>query len=160
LRHGEEEIVSATDAEPGTAPAVLAERVAAVEAAAHRWASQLVDLTGRNNLLYFRDLKVGTMDLATAPEDALFDVLAGRPVRLKRLVPDPNDRLLAARRARTVHNRAQEHFEERGLETLFLACGMATWTSQRSSATPAAPARRRHARWTRTPSGRGCVRPE
>jgi very-short-patch-repair endonuclease len=133
------ETVSHTDPDAATVSAVPAERAAAVEAAARRWASQLVDLTGRNNLLFFRDLKVGTMDLASAPENALFDVLAGRPVRLKRLVPDPDARLLAARRARTVHNRAQEHFEERGLETLFLACGMATWTSQRSSATPAAP---------------------
>jgi hypothetical protein len=37
-----------------------------------------------------------------------------------------------------VHNRAQEHFEERALETLFLACGMATWTNGRRTALPAA----------------------
>jgi hypothetical protein len=34
---------------------------------------------------------------------------------------------------------AQEHFEERGIETLFLACGMATWTNQGGSAIPRAP---------------------
>ncbi|MGO9901113.1 MAG: AAA domain-containing protein [Solirubrobacteraceae bacterium] len=45
----------------------------------------------------------------------------------------------AVRRARAVRNRAQEHFEERGLETLYLACGMATWTNQRGVATPSAP---------------------
>jgi very-short-patch-repair endonuclease len=115
------------------------DRVAAVETAARRWANQLVDLTGRNNLLYFRDLKVGTLDLSTAPAEAVFDALGSRPVRLKRLFPDTEERQLAARRARAVHHRAQEDFEERGLETLFLACGIATWTGQRSSATPAAP---------------------
>jgi very-short-patch-repair endonuclease len=139
LRRSRGETVGATDVDLGALSAASPERFAAVEAAANQWASQLVDLTGRNNLLYFRDLKLGTMDLESAPEDALLDVLAGRPIRLKRLVPDPDARLLAARRARTIHNRAQEHFEERGLETLFLACGTATWTSQRSSATPAAP---------------------
>ena len=41
--------------------------------------------------------------------------------------------------ARTVRNKAAEHFEERGLETLYLACGMATWTNPRGGATPCAP---------------------
>ncbi len=45
----------------------------------------------------------------------------------------------AVKRARTVRNKAAEHFEERGLETLYLACGMATWTNPRGAATPRAP---------------------
>lgn len=36
-------------------------------------------------------------------------------------------------------NKAEEHFEERGLQTLYIACGMATWTNQRGGATPQAP---------------------
>ena len=35
--------------------------------------------------------------------------------------------------------KARENDEERGLETLYLAHGLATWTSDRSSATPNAP---------------------
>src|SRR6201994_1671994 len=45
----------------------------------------------------------------------------------------------AARRARAVKAKAAENFEERGLLTLFLAWGMATWTNTRSATVPAAP---------------------
>ena len=56
------------------------------------------------------------------------------------MFPDHDARAGAVRRARAVRNRAQEHFEERGLETLFLACGMATSTNPRGTAAlPAAP---------------------
>ena len=44
-----------------------------------------------------------------------------------------------ARRARTVKAKATENYEERGLQTLFLAWGMATWSNTRGTATPAAP---------------------
>lgn len=115
------------------------DRVALVEAAGKSWVGQLVDLTARNNLLFFRDLKAGTLDLGTEPPGVLFDVLAGQSVSLSRLVPDTEQREAALKRARVIHNRAREHFEERGLETLFVACGIATWDNQRGAATPAAP---------------------
>jgi hypothetical protein len=110
-----------------------------VERAVKLWTGQLVDLTARNNLLYFRDSKVGTLDLGAVPTRLLFDVLAGRTVAISRLFPDNEARKDAVRRARAVRNRAQEHFEERGLETLYLACGLATWTNPRTAATPRAP---------------------
>ena len=43
------------------------------------------------------------------------------------------------RRARSLHAKAKENDEEKGLHTLQLAWGLATWTSDRSSATPLAP---------------------
>jgi DNA polymerase III epsilon subunit family exonuclease len=119
--------------------AVNEERIAAVEAAVRSWSGQLVDLTARNNLLFFRDLKAGTLDFGDEPSPALFDVLAGRSVSISRLFPDPELRASAIKRARVIHNRSREHFEERGLETLFLACGMATWNNQRGAAVPSAP---------------------
>lgn len=67
------------------------------------------------------------------------DLLSGRTIVLSWMFPDADANAGAVRRARAVRNRAQEHFEERGLETLFLACGMATWTNQRGTAVPAAP---------------------
>lgn len=42
------------------------ERVAQVRAAVQTWTGHLIDLGGRNQLLYYRDLKVGTLDLAGA----------------------------------------------------------------------------------------------
>jgi very-short-patch-repair endonuclease len=103
------------------------------------WTGQLVDLSGRNNLLYYRDLKRGTLDLSEAVSEQVEDVLAGKVVSLSRLFSNEELRADAARRARTVRNKAEEHFEERGLQTLYIACGMATWTNERGGATPQAP---------------------
>jgi very-short-patch-repair endonuclease len=114
-------------------------RAEAVGRAVRVWTGQLVDLTARNNLLYFRDLKVGTLDLGNVAPDLLYGVLAGKVTPLRRLFPDEDLFDASVRRARAVRNRSQEHYEERGLETLFLACGMATWANQRGSATPCAP---------------------
>jgi hypothetical protein len=103
------------------------------------WTGQLVDLSGRNNLLYYHDLKRGTLDLTEAASERVEEVLAGKVVSLSRLFPSEEIRADAARRARTIRNKAEEHFEERGLQTLYIACGMATWTNQRGGATPQAP---------------------
>jgi very-short-patch-repair endonuclease len=118
---------------------VAAGRAEAIARAVRVWTGQLVDLTARNNLLYYKDLKVGTLDLAGVPPELLFDVLGGKSTLLSRLFGGQDARADAVKRARAVRNRAQEHFEERGLETLYLACGMATWTNQRGTATPSAP---------------------
>jgi very-short-patch-repair endonuclease len=114
-------------------------RASALQQAVKVWTGQLVDLTARNNLLYFRDLKVGTLDVGEVEPAQLFEVLSGRTMLLSRLFEGEEALTAAVRRARTVRNRAQEHFEERGLETLYLACGMATWENQRGTATPCAP---------------------
>jgi hypothetical protein len=114
-------------------------RAESIRGAVKVWTGQLVDLTARNNLLYFRDLRVGTLDLGSVQPDVLASVLAGRSMSLAGLFSDEETRADAVKRARAIRNRAQEHFEERGLETLYLACGMATWTNQRGTAVPAAP---------------------
>lgn len=110
-----------------------------VKQASKAWTGQLVDLTGRNNLLYYRDLKVGSLPLDSCPSALLFAALQGRPVLLSKLFKEEEECGDAIKRARAVRNKANAHYEERGLETLYLAVGMATWTSQKSSATPAAP---------------------
>ena len=115
------------------------ERSAFVRRAAKTWTGQLVDLTGRNNLLYYRDLKVGTIPLDDVPKSLLFGALAGRSLRLNELFPDADDHDDAIKRARTVRNKANAHYEERGIETLYLTCGMASWSGQKSASTPAAP---------------------
>lgn len=114
-------------------------RTAAVKAAAEVWSGQLIDLGGRNTLLHYRDLKVGTLDLDEALPDALAALLDGRTVRLSKLFP-PERLAEVGRRARTVTAKSKENFEERGLSTLYVGRGMATWTADASTtATPAAP---------------------
>jgi very-short-patch-repair endonuclease len=114
-------------------------RLDRVREAASRWVGQLVDLSGRNTLLYYRDLKVGTLDLGAGEPAAVDALLSGRTVRLSALFPDPTELAGAARRARAIRAKAVELFEERGIQTLHLARGMATWENQRGVATPAAP---------------------
>lgn len=113
-------------------------RLDLVQRAIAVWTGQLVDLTGRNNLLYYRDLKRGTLSLDASPRHLIYSALAGRPVRLSKLFLEEEALEDALRRTRAVKNKANAHFEERGIETLYLACGMATWTAQKT-ATPAAP---------------------
>jgi very-short-patch-repair endonuclease len=107
--------------------------------AVRSWSGQLVDLSGRNNLLYYRDLKVGSLPLDGCPQGLIFGALAGQTVRLSSLFPDDEEREDAIKRARAVRNKGNAHFEERGLETLYLAVGMARWTAQKSASQPAAP---------------------
>jgi hypothetical protein len=118
---------------------VVEDRAALVDAAVRRWSEQLIDVAGRNALLHFRDLKAGTLDLARADETAVSAVRAGRTVALARLFPDPAAHADAIKRARTIRNRARELHEERGIETCYLASGVATWIHPKGGAAPAAP---------------------
>lgn len=115
-------------------------RMQIVARAVKAWTDQLVDRSARNNLLFFRDQRAGTLDLTKAPPRPLFEILAGRSRRLAQLVPFDEDALAdAVRRARTIHKKAQAIYEERGIHTLYLACGLATWENPHGAAVPAAP---------------------
>lgn len=51
---------------PGGAGWQMSRRAGLVQKATADWKNALVDLGGRNNLLHYRDLKVGTLDLTRA----------------------------------------------------------------------------------------------
>ncbi len=110
-----------------------------VARAVRSWSDQLVDLSGRNQLLYHRLLRTGSLDLAAASPPSVAALLGELPVRLSQLFPSEEGGRDAVRRARAIHDKARAYFEERGIATLLLAVGMATWTPTSSSATPAAP---------------------
>lgn len=110
-----------------------------VAAAVGRWSEQLMDVAGRNALLHYRDLKVGTLDLARADGTARGAMATGRTVPLARLFPDPQAHADAVKRARAIRNKARELYEERGIETCYLAMGSATWTNPKGGAVPVAP---------------------
>src|ERR1700760_16011 len=117
------------------------ERHTLIDRAVRTWTGELIDLGGRNTLLYYRDLKQGTLDIGPASPAGIVAVgqlLPSRTVRLSTLCGETSISS-AARRARAVKAKATENFEERGLQTLFLAWGMATWTNTRSATVPAAP---------------------
>ncbi|WP_245963597.1 AAA domain-containing protein [Terracoccus luteus] len=113
-----------------------AERVAA---AVRTWQRTLVDLGGRNTLLWYRDLPSGTLDLTTAHPGGVSKLLAGKPTRLSDLVREPQALGEARRRARAIRGKALELREERGIAAGFVAIGMATWSVPRAARPPASP---------------------
>jgi very-short-patch-repair endonuclease/DNA polymerase III delta prime subunit len=110
-----------------------------VKKTVEEWKSALVDLGGRNNLLHYRDLKQGTLDLTIAAPDAVSGLLAGKATRVSWLFGSTDQREQALRRVRVIHNKAKENSEERGLETASIGCGLATWANKRGAWEPSAP---------------------
>jgi very-short-patch-repair endonuclease len=113
-----------------------------VDAAREIWIRRLIDHSRANSLLFYRDLKVGTLDL-TAATEAVDRLLAGEKLTVELLVsaglykrnPDPvvdaQAKAEALQRARSslvaIQRKALSNLEEKGIETLHLAIGMATW---------------------------------
>ena len=113
-----------------------------VDAARDVWVRRLIDHSRANSLLFYRDLKVGTLELI-ANSDVVSDLMAGNAQTVEELVRSVSEfqninPLLRARvdaeTARKVRGalialqrKALTNREEKGIETLHLALGMATW---------------------------------
>ncbi len=113
-----------------------------VDRAREGWVRRLIDFSRRNNLLYFRDLKRGTFDLTAHDLRTMESLLLEESVSISRLVPLPpeagpegeDDR---ATTLVSIRRRALENLEERGLHTLFIAHGFASWTPADQGRPPA-----------------------
>src|SRR6266571_8688676 len=102
-------------------------RAELIEAAQAHWIAALTDLGGRNTLLYYKDRRAGTLDLAAADPAALERFLRTGSIRLTRLFHDVDVRADAIRRVQTIHRKARELLEERGIRAGYLATGIARW---------------------------------
>jgi hypothetical protein len=109
-------------------PAIDADRLKRVADACKAWIKKLIDPSRRNNLLYFRPLKEGTLDISAAPDGAIAALLSAseEAVPLERFVKE-TDLQTASAKLQEIRRRAQLNEEERGLETLYVALGMASW---------------------------------
>ncbi len=114
-------------------------RAERVRAAVATWTKHLVDLGGRNTLLWYRDLPTGTLDLTTSHPGGLAKLMSGAPTRLSELVREPAALDEARRRVRAIAGKTRELKEERGIATGFIAVGMATWSLPAVRRSPAAP---------------------
>jgi hypothetical protein len=116
------------------------ERRATIDKARLQWIEELTDLSRRNNLLYYRELKVGTLALNVSDRDTekweFF--LAGEPVSLSAMLPRADAKLLSAK-AREIERRSLSNLEERGLDTLFVAIGFASWPASDGGSATRAP---------------------
>ena len=102
-------------------------RAELIEAAQARWVAALTDLGGRNTLLYYKDRRAGTLDLAAADPAALDRFYRTGSIRLTRLFRDVDARADAIRRIQAIYRKARELLEERGIRAGYLAIGMARW---------------------------------
>jgi very-short-patch-repair endonuclease len=98
-----------------------------IEAARARWIDALTDLGGRNTLLYYKDRRAGTLDLAAADPDALDRLCRTGSIRLTKLFHDVDVRADAIRRVQAIYRKARELLEERGIRAAYLATGLARW---------------------------------
>jgi hypothetical protein len=102
-------------------------RAELIEAAQARWVAALTDLGGRNTLLYYKDRRAGTLDLAGADPAAFDQFRRTGSIRLTRLFRDVDIRADAIRRVQAIYRKARELLEERGIRAGYLATGMARW---------------------------------
>lgn len=116
---------------------VSSDRRELVDRARQKWIKSLTDTSRRNNLLYFRALKTGSLDLSDAPLDVIQALLNGDAVSISALVPAVDDVVLNAR-ARVIARRAKANLEERGIATLHIGLGCATWRSADGGKNPEA----------------------
>ena len=62
-----------------------------------KWISRLIDFSRRNNLLYFRELKTGTLDATNARPEVLTQLLQGATVLLTKLLPESDETVSSAK---------------------------------------------------------------
>lgn len=109
-----------------------------VEKARQSWIKKLIDLSRRNNLIYYRSLKWGTLNLSLDAPDRWASLLCGDAVPLASLVEKASDEELRPK-ALAIWRKAQANQEEKGLATIFVALGMASWKSSDEGRNAEAP---------------------
>jgi hypothetical protein len=113
-----------------------------VDAACSVWSRRLIDHSRANSLLFYRDLKMGTLDLTAQPE-AVDRLLAGDKLTVESLVSagrfeESSNPVVSSQAEADVRQKVQNalvalqrkalgNLEEKGIETLHLAMGMAKW---------------------------------
>jgi very-short-patch-repair endonuclease len=110
---------------------------AAVRAQIDAFKIRLNDFTRNNPLLFFRELKVGTLLLPETTSPAIAKLLGGTPLTLADLELAGDTATRAKLRA--IRAKARSNEEERGLQTLFVAIGFVTWRPGGTLTTDRAP---------------------
>src|SRR5665213_2372094 len=117
----------------GQRAAIDSARLRRVAMAMAEWRASLINVDANNRLLYYKDLKTGTLGLAAANPSGVEQLRRGQTVRLGRLFSDPEELTRAQKAVRQIAGKARAAEEEFGVPIAFLAIGMATWDDGRSS---------------------------
>jgi Protein of unknown function (DUF4011) len=110
-------------------------RESLIDAARDGWTSRLIDLSRRNNLLFYKPVLSGTLELPITPKMMKF-LTDGELLPIRDLLASDQDRIS---HIRAIARKGLENLEEKGLSTLYLALGRCTWTADDGGRDPAAP---------------------
>ncbi len=117
----------------GAPESVLRERL--IDAARDSWINRLIDLSRRNNLLYYKPAISGTLELPVTPRMMAF-LSDGEAMPIRELLANEHDKISSVR---AISRKGLENLEEKGLSTLYLAVGRCTWTADDGGRDPIAP---------------------
>ena len=107
-----------------------------IDTAREGWTNRLIDLSRRNNLLFYKPVASGTLELPFSQRmrDFLSD---GQTATISDLVANDNEPDFSHPDKSLM--KCLENFEEKGLLTLYLALGRCTWTADDGEQDPIAP---------------------
>lgn len=117
----------------GAPDALVREKL--VDTARDGWMNRLIDLSRRNNLLFYKPVASGTLELPFSQRMRDF-LSGGQTVTICDLVANDQDKISAIR---AISRKGLENLEEKGLLTLYLALGRCTWTADDGGRDPVSP---------------------
>ena len=106
-----------------------------IDEARDGWSNRLIDLSRRNNLLFYKPVASGTIELPMSSRMLEF-LSGGDPVPISELLATDQEKCSAIR---NIARKGLENLEEKGLSTLYLALGRCTWTADDGGRDPIAP---------------------
>jgi Protein of unknown function (DUF4011) len=121
------------DSGVGTPESLLREKL--IDAARDGWTNRLIDLSRRNNLLFYKEVSSGTLELPISLRMMEF-LSSGEALPISDLLASDQPKVSAIR---AISRKGLENLEEKGLSTLYLALGRCTWTADDGGRDPIAP---------------------
>jgi very-short-patch-repair endonuclease len=110
-------------------------RAKLVDAARKDWTNRLIDLSRRNNLLFYKPTASTTLEFPVT--QGLISFLSNsEPLEISELLGVNQEKTPSVR---TIARKGLENLEEKGLSTLYLALGRCTWTADDGGRDPIAP---------------------
>src|ERR1700722_16069849 len=110
-------------------------RTSLVDTAREGWTNRLIDLSRRNNLLYYKPTATTTLELPVTQEMMSF-LSDGGPLLITDLLGTGHEKLSSVR---AIARKGLENLEEKGLSTLYLAFGQCTWAATDGGRDPISP---------------------
>jgi hypothetical protein len=106
-----------------------------ITSATDGWTNRLIDLSRRNNLLFYKPIQNGAIELPVSA--AMIEFLReGESLQISDLLASDQGKITSVR---AISRKGLENLEEKGLSTLYLALGRCTWTADDGGRNPFAP---------------------